>query len=123
MLTKELIERTQNYIILSNQHNLPLIKILFADDATYHSDFFGEYKGGAAIHAMMLSFFTRFPDAHWKVEEYRSIEDNGVEFAFMMTGRDATSGKSVQRRGLERIYFNSDGLIKHIAVYKPEGDG
>jgi len=123
MHTKELIERTQNYIILSNQHNLALIKVLFADDAIYRSDFFGEYKGSAAIHVMMLSFFTRFPDAHWKVGEYRSIEGDGVEFTFMMTGKDAASGKSVQRRGLERIYFNSDGLIKHIAVYKPEGDG
>ena len=94
MHTKELIERTQNYIILSNQHNLPLIKILFADDATYHSDFFGEYKGGAAIHAMMLGFFTRFPEAHREV-------------------------KGIQRNG----DFNSDGLIKHIAVYKPEGEG
>ena len=120
MNKQEPIQWAKNYVTLSNDHNLSLIKPLFAADATYHSAYFGEYKGSAAILAMMVSFFARFPDAHWKVTEYREIEDNGVEFAFTMTGADAYSGERVKRQGLERIYFTLDGLIKHIAVCKPE---
>ena len=119
MDTDQLIELARNYVTLSNDHNLPLIQPLFAKDATYHSAYFGEYKGNAVIHAMMANFFIRFPNAHWEAAEYRGIEDNGVEFAFVMTGLDASSGERVIRQGLERIYFTSDGLIRHIAVLKP----
>lgn len=119
MDTNKLIELARNYVTLSNDHNFPSIQPLFAEDATYHSAYFGEYKGSAVIHAMMASFFTRFPDAHWEVAEYRGIEDNGVEFAFVMTGLDGSSGERVIRQGIERIYFTPDGLIKHIAVLKP----
>lgn len=119
MSKKEAIERAKNYVALSNAHDLPHIKPLFAADATYHSAYFGGYKGSTAIHAMMTDFFTRFPDAHWEAPEYRPIEDNGAEFDFVMTGMDASSGERVQRQGLERIYFTPDGLIKHIAVCKP----
>ena len=119
MDTDKLIELARNYVTLSNDHNLQFIQPLFANDATYHSAYFGEYKGSTAIHTMMTSFFTRFSDAYWEVAEYRYIEDNGVEFAFVMTGMDASSGERVKRQGLERIYFTPDGLIKHIAVLKP----
>lgn len=119
MDTDQLIELAKDYVTLSNDHNLPLIQPLFADNATYHSAYFGECKDSKAIHAMMTSFFTRFSDAHWEVTEYRGIEDNGVEFNFAMTGMDTSSGEQVKRQGLERIYFTPDGLIKHIAVLKP----
>lgn len=120
MNTNKLIELARNYVTLSNNHHLPFIKPLFATDATYHSAYFGEYKGSAAIHAMMTTFFARFPDAHWQVTEYRDIEDNGVEFAFVMTGTDASSGEQVKRHGLERIYFTPDGLIRYLTVCKPD---
>lgn len=113
-------ELAKNYVTLSNNHDLTLIKPLFAVDATYYSAYFGEYKGSDAIYAMMISFFERFPDAHWDVAEYRDIGNEGVEFAFTMTGTDASFNEQVKRRGLERIYFTPVGLIRHIAVYKPD---
>lgn len=119
MNTGQPIEWARNYVTLSNNRDLVQIERLFAADATYYSAYFGEYKGGSAIHAMMVSFFGRFPDAHWEVTEYRSIENNGVEFAFTMSGIDASSGEQVKRQGLERIYFTPEGLIRHIAVCKP----
>lgn len=119
MNTGQSIELARNYVTLSNNHDLGQIKRLFVDDATYYSAYFGEYKGSSVIHTMMVSFFDRFPDAHWEVTEYRGIENNGVEFAFTMTGRDASSKEPVKRQGLERIYFTPEGLIRHIAVYKP----
>ncbi|MDE2387563.1 MAG: nuclear transport factor 2 family protein [Betaproteobacteria bacterium] len=113
-------ELAKNYVTLSNNHDLALINPLFAVGATYYSAYFGEYKGSAAIHAMMTGFFERFSDAHWDVTEYRVIGNDGAEFAFIMTGTDVSSNERVERRGLERIYFTSEGLIRHIAVYKPD---
>lgn len=113
-------ELAKNYVTLSNQHDLARIKSLFAVDATYYSAYFGEYKGSIAIHAMMISFFDRFPDAHWDVTEYREIDHDGAEFAFIMAGTDASSNECVKRRGLECIYFTAEGFIRHIAVYKPD---
>lgn len=113
-------ELAKNYVTLSNNHDLALIKSLLAADATYYSAYFGEYKGGAAIHAMMINFFERFPDAHWDVTEYRDISNEGAEFTFSMTGTDVFSNERVRRQGLERIYFSPEGLIRHIAVYKPD---
>jgi len=115
------ISKAKHYVDLSNQHQLALIPPLFTHDATYYSEYFGEYRGKESIHAMMVDFFTRFPDAHWEVPAYHALEKDGVEFEFIMTGTHATSGESVVRHGMERIFFNSDGLIRHIAVYKPKG--
>ncbi len=115
-----LIELAKNYVALSNLHDLARIQPLFAIDASYHSAFFGEFQGRDIISSMMAGFFARFTDAHWEVPSYREIENNGVEFAFTMTGSDAESGGKVERHGVERIYFTTEGLIRHIAVLKPE---
>ncbi|MBA2484310.1 MAG: nuclear transport factor 2 family protein [Nitrosomonas sp.] len=114
------IELAKTYVTLSNQHNLELIAQMFAGDTTYHSSYFGEFKGCVAIHEMMVSFFSRFSDAYWDVESYRLIGDRSVEFAFVMTGTDAVSGEHVQRHGVEQIHFAPDGLISRIAVLKPD---
>ena len=69
---------------------------------------------------MMTSFFSRFSDAYWNVDTYRLIEHRCVEFTFIMTGTDATSGEHIERHGVEQIHFAPDALIRHIAVLKPE---
>ena len=122
MNAKELIGLAKTYVNLSNRHQLKLIEPMFMGDAIYQSAFFGEYKGRIAIHEMMVSFFARFSDAHWDVTEYRETNDQGVEFEFVMTATDAASGERVERHGLERIYFASDGLISRITVSKPDED-
>ena len=118
MTESNTIARAQHYVALSNNHELATIKSLFTPEATYYSVFFGEYHGSDTIHTMMTSFFSRFADAHWEVPAYRSIDDNGVEFSFIMTGSDTVSGERVQRHGVERIYFTPKGFIERIEVYK-----
>ncbi|MCC6922510.1 MAG: nuclear transport factor 2 family protein [Nitrosomonas sp.] len=120
MNSKSYIEWAKNYVALSNKHDLRELEVMFLGSAIYHSDYFGEYKGSVAIREMMASFFARYPDAHWEVTEYRALDDNGVEFDFLMTGTDAAANEPVRRRGRERIYFEPDGLISRIHVYKPD---
>ena len=50
-----------------------------------------------------------------------SSGNDGAEFGFVMTGTNASTGEHVQRHGLEQIFFTPEGLIRHIAVCKPEG--
>lgn len=120
MDTNNYIDLAKTYVALSNKHNLELITQMFAGDTTYYSSYFGEFKGCIAINEMMASFFSRFSDAYWHVDTYRLTGDRCVEFTFIMTGTDATSGEHVKRHGVEQIHFAPDGLIRHIAVLKPE---
>ncbi|SER02336.1 SnoaL-like domain-containing protein [Nitrosomonas sp. Nm51] len=118
MSVQKNMELAKNYIELSNKHDLRRIETLFLGEATYHSAYFGEYKGSVAIHEMMLSFFARYPDVHWEVSNYRPIGTNGVAFDFLMTATDAAADEPVRRQGRECIYFEPDGLISRIEVYK-----
>ena len=120
MSAQKNIELAKNYVELSNKHDLKRIEIMFLGSATYHSAYFGEYKGSVAIHEMMLSFFARYPDVHWEVSNYRPIGNEGVEFDFLMTATDAAADEPVRRCGRESIYFESDGLISRIVVHKPD---
>ena len=120
MDTNNYIDLAKNYVALSNKHDLELIMQMFASDTTYYSSYFGEFKDCVAIREMMVSFFSRFSDAYWDVQTYRLIGDRSVEFVFVMTGTDATSGEHVERHGVEQIYFAPDGLINRIAVLKPD---
>ncbi|GKS68026.1 SnoaL-like domain-containing protein [Nitrosomonas sp. PY1] len=118
MNNQEYIERAQRYVQLSNQGDLTQIQRMFASHAVYYSAYFGEYVGNQSIHDMMCEFFGRFQDAHWQVEEYRCIEERGVEFDFVMTGTNISTGESVERYGLEKIFFTAAGLIEKIVVCK-----
>ncbi len=120
MNSKPYIGWAKQYVALSNKHDLKGLEIMFLGSAIYHSDYIGEYKGSVAIREMMTSFFARYPDAHWEVTDYREIGENGVEFDFLMTGTDAAAGEPVRRYGRECIYFEPDGLISRIYVYKPD---
>lgn len=120
MSAQKNIKLAKDYVALSNKHDLKRIEIMFVGNATYHSAYFGEYKGSVAIHEMMLSFFARYPDVHWEASDYRVIDNNGVEFKFVMTATDAAAGELVRRHGRECIYFEPDGLISRITVHKPD---
>lgn len=114
------IECARRYVQLSNQGDLTKIQFMFAPHAIYYSAYFGEYTGNQSIRAMMCDFFDHFRDAHWRVNEYRCIEENGVEFNFVMTGTNFFTGESVERYGLEKIFFTIEELIEKIVVCKAE---
>jgi hypothetical protein len=115
----ERIELTKAYVALSNAHRLDLVLPLFAAEATYRSTYVGEFAGKPAIGRMMAEFFTRFPDVYWEVEAYRGLGANAVEFAFVMTATEATTGQTVRRQAVETLEFTDAGLIIRVAVTDP----
>ncbi len=115
MTDTELIELAKAYVALSNSHRVDLIMPMFAAGARYTSTAVGEHRGRAAIGDVMHGFFNKYPDAHWHATNYRCV-DHCVRFDFTLSANDATSGKALERRGLERFEFTADGSIKIISV-------
>ncbi|MFA9419176.1 MAG: nuclear transport factor 2 family protein [Gammaproteobacteria bacterium] len=101
---------------LSNAHSLVMILPMFSCSANYQSSSVGEFSGREAIGEMMAGFFSRFPDVHWQVTDYRHTRNNLVEFEFIMTATEAATGNKIERRGLEHIEFSDDGFISRISV-------
>ena len=106
----------RNYFEQSNQHNLDTILPMFDDNATYNSSQVGSYEGKEAIGEMMKDFFVHYPDVFWEIKSHRPVEDNGIEFIFMMRASNINTGEHIERQGLERITFTLDNLISHIEV-------
>jgi len=115
-MTTSNIDRAQAYVEYSNAHDVARILPLFAENAVYTSSRVGDYNGPQAIGDMMAGFFAGFPDVHWAVDKYWPIAGNGVEFNFVMTATAAATRNSINRPGIERIFFTNDGLISRIEV-------
>ena len=112
----EYLELAKAYVALSNAHQLDLVFSMFDESAQYQSSTVGEYYGKSAIEAMMVGFFTQFNDVYWLVADYRYIDNQRVEFDFLMTATDAEKQEIIERRGVETIEFNTDGQINTIQV-------
>jgi nuclear transport factor 2 (NTF2) superfamily protein len=115
MTETEAIELARAYVALCNAHRVELIRPLFAADAVYRSGFVGDYRGAAAISAMMRTFFARYPDAFWLCENFR-FSNNRVSFEFSLQASDASTGEHLQRSGIEGIDYGADGLISKLEV-------
>ncbi len=89
---------------------------MFLDNARYESVHVGTYEGWDSIAGMMKGFFERVSDVEWHVEEFDDVEDNVVEFSFLMIGKDRESGQRIDRRGVERIRFTDSGRICQVKV-------
>lgn len=112
----ERVELARAYVALSNAHVVEFIRAMFVPATTYHSSSVGSFDGPQAIGEMMTGFFTRFPDVHWDIPEYRRGTDNSVEFEFLMTATEAGTGQRIERKGLEKIAFTDTGHISRIDV-------
>ena len=116
MTNQTLIARAKAYVEASNTHDLDRVDAMFTEDAEYHSTGVGSHAGRTSIRAMMDRFFAAYPDVRWAAESYRQTGDDGVAFDFVMTATPADGGDGIERRGVERLFFTADGLIRRIEV-------
>jgi ketosteroid isomerase-like protein len=115
----ELIELTRAYVALSNAHQLQFVLPMFDENATYFSAYVGEFKGREKIANMMDSFFTRYTDVHWLVDEYQSLGNEAVGFNFVMTATDSQGGEPVSRSAYEILKFSPRRYIEFLEVKEP----
>lgn len=116
---KNTIEKTElakAYVALSNAHQLSLVNQMFAEHASYDSTGVGLFEGQEAIANMMSSFFSQYPDVHWKTQNFRFNSDNNVLFDFEMTATHVETNEVVHREGFEQIIFTKTGLISRLEV-------
>lgn len=105
-----LIAKAQDYVDASNRHDMARIGPMLADDVAYASSGVGVHEGAQAVGALTAAFHAANPDVHWRVEHYRPIGEDGVEFDFVIT----LGGE--EHPGVERIFFTPAGLIRRIEV-------
>ena len=105
-----LIGKAQAYVEASNKHDMARIGPMLSDHIAYASSGVGGHEGASAVLRMMATFHEANPEVHWQAENYRLIAREGVEFDFIMTLGGA------EHRGVERIFFAPDGLIRRIEV-------
>ena len=114
----EQIELAKAYVALSNSHKLEFVFPMFVENAVYYSAFTGEFEGQSAIAEMMTEFFAGFPDVRWMVEEFWYIGEQTVGFEFVMTATEASTGSRFERKGVEKIEFTDEGLIRRLEINK-----
>ena len=112
----ECLALAKAYVELSNAHKPALISSLLTDSIQYQSTGVGDFSGKVNVINMMTGFFNQFLDVSWQVESYRIIENQTVEFNFIMNVTNKDSLEKIQRNGLETIIFDQNGLITTIRV-------
>ena len=104
------------YVEASCAHSLALIRPLLHEDVIYQSANVGDFQGREAALEMMSGFFAQFPDVHWDVQAYRTVDANTVSFEFVLTATNSTTGERFERDAVESIEFNDDCSIRRIIV-------
>ena len=115
-ITDDQIKLAQNYVWLSNKHDLNAILLMFDNNATYNSSQTGKYIGKKAIGDMMRQFFVLYNDVTWNVVNYKVIKKDSIEFSFLMHATNSQTGEAINRHGIERITFTTNNLISRIIV-------
>jgi uncharacterized protein (TIGR02246 family) len=112
----QLVEQVRRYVSASNEHDLDRVEGMFAGNAEYVSKRSGSRAGREAIRAMMDDLFADFPDVRWTAGYYRSAEPGGIAYDFLMTATSPSTGETIERTGVERIFFDDGGKIRRVEV-------
>ncbi|EKX51727.1 hypothetical protein GUITHDRAFT_102332 [Guillardia theta CCMP2712] len=107
--TSKLLTLAEEYVRLSNEHDVEACLKQLNANASYQSTTVGAYEGIDAISSMMKTFFSNFPSVHWDVKEYKISQGNRdcVEFEFVRTLKKPEG--LVREEGKEWIEFSEQG--------------
>ena len=90
---------------------------MFAPGAVYLSPGVnGRLEGRAAILAAFEAYFAEYPDQQAEDEEITSISPFAARAVWRLAAKSVTSGRRVERRGIERVFFDAGGLITRVEV-------
>jgi Domain of unknown function (DUF4440) len=103
----------KEYHAALNAFDLKKVEGMFAEDAVYISPGLnGEVRGRIAILNAMRNYFAEYAD---QISTDESITLSSAFSAEAVWSSSASKGK-VRRHGIEKIMFNSSGLIQHVNV-------
>lgn len=90
---------------------------MFAEGAVYVSPGVnGRLEGRAAILRAFDAYFAEHPDQHAVDETVEVLGSGSVRAHWRLTATSATTGRAVERRGIETIQFDADGRIIRVEI-------
>jgi hypothetical protein len=110
------IARVKAYHAAINALDLDGAEKMFAVDAEYHSPSVGAVIGRDAIFAAMRGYFAEYPDQVATGENYAIIAPGKVRSDWHLRAMGKSTGEPYERRGIETITLDAQGLITRIDV-------
>ena len=115
-MTKDLPSLVERYHAALNNFDFTAIEKMFAEDAEYHSSGIGGLYGRHAILEAMKAYYHEFSDQVSTDDSVELSGPNSVRCHWRLHATTKSSGRKVQRQGIENIYFNPKGLITTVEV-------
>ena len=119
-MTKDLLSLVERYHTALNNFDFTAIEKMFAEDAEYHSSGIGGLYGRHAILEAMKAYYHEFSDQVSADDSVDLSGPNSVRCHWRLHATTKSSGRKVQRQGIENIYFNDKGLISTVEVQDVE---
>ena len=119
-MTKDLLALTGRYHTALNNFDFTAIEKMFAEDAEYHSSGIGGLYGRHAIMEAMKAYFREFSDQVSTNDSVELLNPTSVRAHWRLHATTKSSGRKVNRQGIENIYFNDKGLITTVEVQDVE---
>ena len=121
-MTKDLLKQAERYYTALNNFDYAALEKLFSEDAEYHSPGIGGggLYGRPAIIEAMKAYYREFSDQVSTNDSIELLGENSVRTHWRLHATTKSSGRKVQRQGIETIHFNSKGLIATVEVQDVE---
>ena len=121
-MTKDLLKLAERYYTALNNFDYAALEKIFAEDAEYHSSGIGGggLYGRPAIIEAMKAYYHEFSDQVSTNDSIELLDENSVRTHWRLHATTKSSGRKVQRQGIETIHFNPKGLIATVEVQDVE---
>lgn len=107
----------KRYHAALNAYEAEIVKPMFAADAVYVSPGLnGRIDGRDAIIAAFSAYFAEHPDQRAEDDLIEQVSPHAVRALWRLTATSASSGRVVERRGMETVTFDAAGLIARVEV-------
>lgn len=115
-MARDLIGLVNRYHAALNALDLDGAGTMFADEAEYYSPSVGGILGKHAIMAAMRGYFAEYPDQVAIDDHTYHAGPDAVRSEWRLKATSKSTGKTVEQRGAETIFFTRMGLIRRVEV-------
>jgi hypothetical protein len=119
-MSNDILKLAERYYEALNNFDYADLEKIFAEDAEYHSSGIGGLYGRPAIIEAMKAYFHEFSDQVSTNDSIERLNDTSIRTHWRLHATTKSSGRKVQRQGIETIHFNAKGLIVTVEVQDVE---
>ncbi|MGQ0485862.1 MAG: nuclear transport factor 2 family protein [Hyphomicrobiales bacterium] len=119
-MARDLIGLVNRYHAALNARDLDAVAAMFADGAEYHSPSVGGILGKHAIMVAMRGYFAEYPDQVAIDDRTCYAGPDAVRSEWRLGATSKSTGKRIERKGAETIFFSAGGMIRRVEVADAE---